>query len=104
MNHFTGICCKFFLTRSLKRYPGQERGAECRVGGGQNEPHSLHRLKVARAARGQATRILNLILLHQPPPKRLLITWELPLYIKDLLAGSDEFFGMAMTRETPLHC
>jgi hypothetical protein len=60
-------------------------------------------LKVARAARGQATRILNLILLHQPPPQRLLITWGLPLHIKDVLARPDEFFGMAMTRETPLH-
>ena len=48
-------------------------------------------------------RILNLILLHKPPPQRLLITRRLPLHIEDLLARPNEFFGVAMTHETPLH-
>jgi hypothetical protein len=58
---------------------------------------------VTRVTASQDGGALDVVFLHELPPRFDLMGWGLPSHVVNLITGSNETLRVAMTVQTPLH-
>jgi hypothetical protein len=64
---------------------------------------SIKGLSVTSVTASQDGGALDVVFLHELPPRFDLIGWRLPSHVVNLITGSNESLWVAMTVQAPLH-